>query len=382
MTRAAVSGDELFRKARGVGQYYGFTPFAAAAAEARGAHPKAPDAKRLALPEEAALDATGSVVAHFLAHVRSAHLVAPGARPLFLWHTNLTPGRPAPKRVAIQFHAIGTERMLAEAVVIRALLALARDVFRDEPIVRLNTMGDRETRARYARELALFFKRRAQQLPEECVAASRKDALAAAELAIARECAGSLPAPTEFLSDASRKRFEELLEYLEATETPYELARDLISRGMHWNDTCFEILVGGRRVAWGSRYNELAKLVFGHPAPAIGAVFGADALAGVLARPSTPHLRFVFVHIGEEAKRNSLVLAEEFKRAHLPLTQDIGVESLTEQIRLAEKRDTPYILIMGRKEALEGTVILRDRRTQEDIVLPMENLPERLKAIA
>ena len=385
MTRVIIHGDELLKKARGVGQYYGFTPFTTMAAERRGARAATPETGMTgtvsSLPE--ALDPIGVVVAGLLSQCRKMGIaLPPGSQPLFLWHSNLTPGRPTPKRAVVQFHAIGTERTLAEAVIIRALMALARDLFHSEPVVRINSMGDRETRARYLRELGTFFKRRAATLPEECLIVAKKDAFAAAELAIARECAEHLPSPTEYLSDASRKRFEELLEYLEATETPYELTRDLLSRGTHWNDTCFEIVVANRRVAWGSRYNELAKHMFGQATGAMGAVLSIETAGGTLTRTPVGCMRFVFVHIGEEAKRFSLRLAEEFKHAHLSLTQDIGIESLTEQMRLAERRDPPYLLIMGRKEALEGTVLLRNRRTQEEFVLPVEGLTERLRTVA
>lgn len=386
MIRTAVPGDEILKKARAVGQYYGFIPLAELTAEARKLPREGEKTKPTPVPELRADDPIASSVASFLNQCKNAGLVGGTIPrgPIFVWHTNLAPGRPAPKRAVIQFHAIGTERALAEAVVIRALIALARDLAHAEPAVRLNSMGDRETRARYLRELAIFFKRRAGVLPPECIVAAKDDAFAAAELAIARECAESLPVPTEYLSDASRKRFEELLEHLEATDTPYELARDLMSRGTHWNDTCFEILVGDRRLAWGSRYNELARFVIGSPLPAMGAVLQIES-AGP-ATPLPPHgttkARFAFVHIGDEAKRLSIQLAEDFRKAHLPLTQDIGIESLTEQMRLAEKRDPSYLIIMGRKEALDGTVILRNRHTQDEMILPLPGLTDRLKAVA
>jgi len=101
-----------------------------------------------------------------------------------------------------------------------------------------------------------------------------------------------------------------------------------------------------------------------------------------LASPSSARMRFAFVHIGDEAKRLSLRLAEEFRRAHVPLAQDIGIESLIEQMHHAEKRNPAYLLIMGRKEALERTVILRNRQTQEETILPLLGLTERLKAVA
>jgi histidyl-tRNA synthetase len=244
-------------------------------------------------------------------------------------------------------------------------------------------MGDKETRARYARELGVFFKKRANILSEECLTCAKQNVFLAAEHAIAHGCADDLPAPTEHLSDASRKRFEDLLDYLEMTETPYELARHLISRGSVWSDICFEIVVGERRIAWGSRYTDLARHFFPTASfPAVGAVFQIASEGAVIKKIPSMRLRFSFVHIGDEAKRISIRLAEEFRKERVPLTQTIGVESLTEQLYLAEKQNSPYLLIMGRKEALENIAILRNRATQEETILPLAGIIERLKAFA
>ncbi len=381
MTRDTIPAEELLNKARAVGQYYGFTPLATLTASARGgARAKGGYPDTLALLE---LDPTAEAVANFLKHCQQAACAPTQRQPLFVWHTNIAQGRPAQKKATIQFHALGSDHAIAEAVIIRAILSLTRDLFHEEPVLRINSMGDKETRARYARELSNFFKKRSGTLPEECVTRSKQDVFLAAEFTIARECAEELPVPTEHLSDASRKRFEDLLEYLEMTETPFELARTLISRGSIWNDTCFEITVGGHRVAWGSRYNDLVRHFFpGTPFSAVGAVFQIGSEGMAKAKSKSSRLRFSFVHIGDEAKRISIQLAEEFRRAHVPLAQDIGVESLTEQLHLAERRGSPYLLIMGRKEALEGSAILRNRKTQEQTTLPLEGLAERLKLFA
>lgn len=381
MMRDVISAEELLRKTRAVGQYYGFTSLETLTAKTRGGARKS-----AAYPETLAsltLDPVAETVTGFLRQLQNAAVTPTARQPLFIWHTNIAPGRPAQKKAVIQFHALGTDRAIADAVIIRALLALSRDLFHEEPVIRINSMGDKETRARYARELSAFFKKRANLLPEECVTCAKRDAFEAAELAIARECAEDLPAPTEYLSDMSRKRFEDLLEYLEMTETSYELSRDLLSRGNVWSDTCFELVAGGRRIAWGSRYNDLTRHFFPHaPFNAVGAVLQVASNGGVTVKTAPARPRFSFVHIGDEAKRLSIRLAEDFRRAHVPLAQDIGIESLTEQLHLAERRESPYILIMGRKEALEGSAILRNRQTQENTVLPLSGLVERLKAIS
>lgn len=381
MMRSVIPAEELLSKTRAVGQYYGFVPLSTLTSKTRGNAQQGKD--RVDELAGLTLDPVADTFASFLRQCRKAALAPNSRQPRFVWHTNIAHGRPAPKKATVQFHALGADRPLADAIVIRAVLALVRDLYHTEPTLRINSMGDKETRARYARELGIFFKKRAATLPEECIARASEDALLAAEIAIARECADDLPAPSEHLSDASRKRFEDLLEYLEMTETPYELARNLISRGNAWSDTCFEVIVGEQRVAWGSRYSDLARRFFtSTPFPATGALFQIPTDGGAIKKPKPVRLRFSFVHIGDEAKRHSIRLAEDFKRARVPLEQHIGIESLSEQMRMAEERASPYLLIMGRREALENNAILRDRNTQIETVLPLAGLAERLKAVA
>lgn len=379
--RTTVPAGEIFARAHAIGQYYGFIPLATLMAQTRGSiEPQEPLPPIIA--DETPLDPIAKDVATFLKHCRKFDRRPSARQPIFAWHANITPGRRAQKKATIQFHALGTDRAIAEAVVIRALTALARDLYRDEPIVRINSMGDKETRARYVRELGNCFRKKASCFPEVCIDRAQCDAFNAAELAVKEQCANELPSPIEHLSDASRRRFEEVLEYLEMTETPYEFARGLISRQNAWNDTCFEILVGGQRIAWGSRYHELARH---HYAPAAQGAFGGILQItsdGTTVNPApASRLRFSFVHIGNEAKHLAIKLAEELRKARIPLVQHIGIESLTEQMRLAEHVKSPYMLIMGRKEALEGTTILRDRATQTDTLIPLTGIVDSLRAI-
>jgi histidyl-tRNA synthetase len=313
--------------------------------------------------------------------MKIADMQVPARQPLFVWHSNIAPGRPSPKNTVIQFHAFGTERPIADVVVIRAMRALVQDLTKTEPVVRINTLGDKETRARFARELANFFKKRGSALPDECQNCAKKDVFEAADMVLRRTCGEVLPSPTDHLSDQSRKRFEELLEYLEMTETPYELAPTLMSRGAIWSEMCFEIREGDVALAWGSRYTDLAKTHFKMHTPAAGAVLRIETTGEKVPAVKRPgRMRFAFVHIGEEAKRESMKLADELRRTRLPLWQVIGVESLTEQMSYVEKMNPPFLLIMGRKEALERSAVLRNRATQEETVIPILELTERLKA--
>jgi histidyl-tRNA synthetase len=70
------------------------------------------------------------------------------------------------------------------------------------------------------------------------------------------------------------------------------------------------------------------------------------------------------------------------RHARIPLTQAIAIESLTAQMRYVDEINPQYLLIMGRKEALERSVILRERASHTETFIPLDNLIERLKAVA
>ncbi len=385
MSKDILKPDDVLKRAHAVGNYYGFTPFSVLAAANRGMIPKGQ--KQQPYPEGFNIDTLDPVardVAAFLKQVRDAGLTPSTLKPLFMWHTNAAAGRTSPKTITLQFHAMGVDRAIADAVLIRTIRALVGDLGKTEPTLRLNSMGDKETRGRFARELTQFFRKHGATLPADCVTCAKRDVFEAAELLAADTSNDTLPSPTDHLSETSRKHFEDLLEYLEATDTPYELASELLSRGTSWTETCFEIKSDDHIRVWGSRYNELAKPFFKTSVPSIAAVVRINIAApnSVSAVKQAGKPRFVFVHIGQEAKRESIKMADMFRHARIPMTQAIGIESLTEQMHLAEVVNAPYLLIMGRKEALERSVILRERSSHTESILSFDGLVERLRKVA
>lgn len=378
---AMPEGNDIIKRAHAIGTYYGFAPLSSLANANRGKGVKAPYPESLDLET---LDPVAREVAGFLKIVRDAGLTPGPLHPMFVWHTNAAAGRPMPKQVVIQFHALGVDRAIADVVLIRAIRSLVADFAKGDIRLRINSMGDKETRGRLARELTSFFRKRAGTLPEECTAQARTDVWKAAETLAEHAEREGMPSPTDHLSEASRKHFEGVLEYLEATETPYELSPDLMTRGGVWGETCFE-LIGDERVhAWGSRYHDLSRQFWKTHVPSVGAVirFAPDARTVVPPAKLKLNPRFVFVHIGDEAKRESMRMADILRRARIPLTQTIGIESLTEQMRFADTLNPRYLLIMGRKEALERSVILRERANHTESIIPLDLLVDKLRAVA
>lgn len=376
--RTEYHPKDILRHVQHVADYYGFLPFSSLTQAKHGTRVK--HEPYPSIQEKEKFDPMAQLTIAFLKRIRNAGLKPSIQQPLFVWHTNITPGRTAPKQSFIQFHAIGVPHVIAEAVLLHATSTLIRDVYKSEPTIRLNSIGDKETRARFMKELEQYFQKNDGEIPQECILQSKNDVFSGAESLIARHCADMMPQSVNVLSEASRRHLENLIELLEETKLSYTLAPELITRGNAWSETCFDIQVNDERAAWGSRYENMTKLFFDTALPSAVMIIRlyVKPITVVAKRKRKPPV-FIFIHIGIEAKRISIMLAQEFQKAHLPIFQMIGVESLTEQIRIAETLRSEYLIIMGRKEALEETVILRQCSSYTETIIPLESLVQTMK---
>ena len=82
--------------------------------------------------------------------------------------------------------------------------------------------------------------------------------------------------------------------------------------------------------------------------------------------------KFYFIQLGFDAKLKSLKVIEMLRQAGIAVSQSLSKDKLTAQIMSAEKINIPYVLIMGQKEAIEESVVVRNMntRSQETILIP------------
>ena len=86
-----------------------------------------------------------------------------------------------------------------------------------------------------------------------------------------------------------------------------------------------------------------------------------------------------FAHLGIEARRKALPTLELLRTAGIPVYHSLWHERIGDQITLARSLATPYILIMGHKEASEGTILVREVSTNSQEAVSLSELPQYLK---
>lgn len=282
--------------------------------------------------------------------------------------------------------ALGSEKSILDALVIKTAWTTLEEAGAPNLSVDINSIGDKDCRAGYIKELTNYFKKHINELP-----AIDRERLKVNPLRILDskeektiELNQNAPDTLSHLCPACKKHFKEVLEYLEQMEIPYTINKCLVRGLSYYTRTVFEIMIpneeDGRMVtiASGGRYDYLARhLGSKKDVPAVGSSIGVDRVveAPWFAKLSPRIIKkpkMYFIQLGFDAKLKSLNVIEILRKGKVPIAQSISKDSLGAQLAVAEKLGMKYALIFGQKEALENSVIVRDMNThsQETIKLP------------
>ena len=170
-------------------------------------------------------------------------------------------------------------------------------------------------------------------------------------------------------------------------------------RGLdYYTRTVFEFFVQEKKkdsselttiaLAGGGRYDGLVKLLGGKPTPAVGIAGGIDRIILLMKerglKPAQkPKPKVFLAQLGNLAKRKTLKLAEEFRKANIPFYSSLGRDSLSVQLNIADKIGVQYSLIFGQKEALANSIIIREMKTgkqqEVDLVKVVNEIKKKIK---
>lgn len=314
------------------------------------------------------------------------------AMPLLGYYIGPVKGNPHLKRdtdnKTFNLEIIGASKPIAEAMIIETAFVILKDRYPGvEMLVEINSIGDKESMAKFAKELHNYVRKEINKLPAEFRAEIKKDVFNLFNLKGPKvlEFVENAPKPMSFLSDTSRTHFKEVLEFLESLNIPYEINHKLIGSRSYCSETIFEIKSEREVFAIGERYNGLAKKVWGKKdVPAIGVTLHIHPhYIQNLNKKSKKEeqAKFYFIQFGDTAKKKSLIIIESLRKAKIPVYQSLSKDKLSVQLTQAEKLNIPYIIMMGQKEAIENTVVVRHMQTRSQDTVEIDILVTHLKGL-
>ena len=270
---------------------------------------------------------------------------------------------------------IGGSRSIAEAILIQTARSILKEEGYENICVEINSIGDRDSINRFSRDLSNYYRRHINDMNEKC-----------------KKINEGAPKSMDFLSESSRTHFQEVLEYMEALGIQYKINNNLIGNRKYCTETIFSITnldydkkeKGPKILAIGVRYDGLAKKIgLKHEVQGVGIsiiIKGNKAnLRKSVKKMKRPFASFV--QLGFESKLLSLSIIENLRQVKIPLCLSLARDRLGAQVSVVEKNHFPYSLIMGKKEAVEKTIIVRNTDTHAQDTIPINDLPKYLKKL-
>jgi histidyl-tRNA synthetase len=291
---------------------------------------------------------------------------------------------------------LGSEKSISDALIIKVAMSILNEAGAENLSVEINSIGDKECRPQYLKELVSYYKKHVNAICPNCRQRLKENPMRLLDCKDPK-CAPikeNAPDSVSFLCTPCKDYFKEVLEYLEELGIPYVINKNLVRGLSYYTRTVFEIIEQSPgegeqplTIAAGGRYDYLAKsLNYKRDVPAMGVAIGADRIVmapwyAKLAPRIIKKPKIAFIQLGTDAKMKSLNIIEILRKAKIPVFHSLSKDSLGAQLGVTEKLKIPYAIIFGQKEALESSVIVRDMNTHSQETVKIKSLPDYLKKL-
>ncbi|MFT7557353.1 MAG: histidyl-tRNA synthetase [Planctomycetota bacterium] len=403
----------FFEKAQEISMYYGFEPIATPLVEheelflkGMGEHSELANKElyslkprgknRFVLRPEATIPIMRSYLEHNMRHL-------PQPRMFYYYGPMFRHSTKKSDSSLRQFHQfdleiLGTEKPVADALIIQTAMMILKESGAKNLFVDINSIGDKDSRTSYERELKAFYRKNIEKLsPED------RQLLKTSPLRILSskhpqtlEVNADAPDAVSYLTPTAKKHFKKVLEHLEELEIPYRINKTVVHGFEYYSHTVFEIYeetydeegtATAHVVCGGGRYNYLPKKFnTTKEVPGVGVAIGAERiLASDWWAKLTPRImkkpKIYFIQLGFDAKLKSLQIVELLRQAKIPILQSLSQDSLGSQLAIAESTNIPHTIIFGQREALDGTVIVRNMETRAQETVSIDTLVKYIRSL-
>jgi histidyl-tRNA synthetase len=296
-----------------------------------------------------------------------------------------------------QHHQFGAEAFgVAEPEQDVECILLQMDFYRrcgvKELELKINSLGDRESKQRYRDALVAYLRPMAGSLSEESQRRLESNPLRILDSKDPRDVKAreNAPAAGESLSEKSRLHFERVRELLGVSAISFRVDPTLVRGFDYYTQTLWEVTAGGlgsqNAIGGGGRYDNLVEQLGGRPTPGVGFGSGLERLLIALAAQGVelPHPRkhnqLVWVVVqGESARAAVWPLLAELRAAGVAVDVDLSGRSVKAQFKLAEREKATWSVIIGDTEVETNTVQLKHLDSREQVSVPRPELVARLR---
>ncbi|MBF0573506.1 MAG: histidine--tRNA ligase [Desulfamplus sp.] len=361
-------------------------------------------------------EATASVVRAYIQHNMGA---SDSVQKLYTIGPMFRRERPQKGRYR-QFYQINAEVFGIESPYIDAqLILILNELFKrlglSELKAHINSLGCKECRPTFQKELLGFLEGKKEHLCENCLRRMDKNPLRTLDCKVpeCREALKDAPSTLNHLCDKCKDHFEIVKNVLTEQNVEFTVDKTLVRGLDYYSRTTFEILttaLGAQSaVAGGGRYDALIKELGGPETYGIGFAIGFDRLAEIVAQmingedvevkdgssttsefnsesdfmnllsPKVPDI--FIIPLGEKAIRLAYMWTSALNIAGIRTETDYSGRSLKSLMKRADKLNAANVLIAGDKEIEDNALVLRNMKTKEQFFITTDNPVEQIETL-
>ena len=257
---------------------------------------------------------------------------------------------------------LGESNPLIDMEVISAVIEIFNRLGLENIKLKINTLGDKETREKYKKLLINHFNNYKDNLCSDCQRRLVTNPLRILDCKIDREKEFFKEAPKirDYLSEKSKKYFEKIEEYLKSLNIDYEIDDNLVRGLDYYDELVFEIEVDSSTICGGGRYNRLVKELGGDDTCAFGFAIGMERFLSLLELPKeTEDLTYILA-LSDSERLEALKLARYLRNNNKRVDFDTESKSLKSQFKKSDNLNSRYLIFINDEKLKYGKVEIKD----------------------
>lgn len=272
---------------------------------------------------------------------------------------------------------VGVNSYLHDAECIEMGYKLLINVGFPKVILKINTLGDKDSRKRYQDALREYFKDKIEYMCNDCKRRYEQNVLRILDCKDIddQKYIANAPKMSDYLNDESKEYFKKVLDLLDEESIPYEVDETLVRGLDYYSHVVFEyhfITEDGTSlgaIGAGGHYDNLVKDIGGPEMSSVGFAIGIERINTLLKQIDAEsyektHLDVYIIHLGEETLEYCYHLASELREFGFYTDMTYENKSIGAQFKIAQRKNASYAIIIGENEMNSYQFQVKNLQTQ------------------
>ena len=235
----------------------------------------------------------------------------------------------------------------------------------DKINLKINTLGDSETRLRYRKALVDYLNDYKSELSNESIKRLSENPLRILDSKNETDKKILINAPNiiDYLNEVSQERFEKVCSGLNALKIKYQIDKNLVRGLDYYCHTAFEFItsdLGSQgTVLAGGRYDGLAKMLGGVDTAGVGWAAGVDRLSLMINEEFANKPDLVLMAVSENLEPLLMPIMKKLVDKGLKV-EILITGNMSKKFKRANKVDASYAIILGEEELSKNIIKLKN----------------------